>query len=143
MSALSLALNLESTYHHGGNTSLDCVGERPHVELVHSSIINVCGNSLDGFVIGRLGRISLSLLFITDPMLCTSLNTSLLQGFDGFFHGDTGKVWVRRKAFPSTTSIGGSSKRSSLYKISMGSDCVNVDHARLPLVPEPHGHLYL
>jgi hypothetical protein len=143
MSALSLALTLELNYHHGGNTSLDCVGERPHVELVHSSIINVCGDSLDGLVVGRLGRVSLSLLFITNPMFCASLDTSFLQGFDGFLHGDTGKIWVRRKAFPSTTSIGGSSKRSSLYKISMCSDYVNVDHACLPLVPEPHGHLYL
>jgi hypothetical protein len=143
MSALSLALNLEPTYHHGGNTSLDCVGKRPHVELVHSSIINVCGNSLDGLVVGRLGGVPLSLLFITDPMLCTSLDTSLLQGFDSFFHGDTGKIWVGREAFPSTTSIGGSSKRSSLYKISIYSDCVNADHDCLPLVLEPHGHLYL
>jgi hypothetical protein len=114
MSALSLALNLELTYHHGGNTSLDCVGKWPHVELMHGSVVDVRGNSLDGLVVGRLGRVSLSLLFVANPVLCTSLDTSLLQGFDGFLHGDTSKVRVRRETFPSATSIGGSTKGSSL-----------------------------
>jgi hypothetical protein len=77
--------------HEGGCLCLHGVGEWPHVELVHCTIVDVGRESTSRLyvrVVSAVLRIPLDLLFIADPVLGASLHTRILMPIDGLLHCD-------------------------------------------------------
>ncbi|KAI7001199.1 putative beta-glucosidase [Hortaea werneckii] len=95
--------------HDRSNISLDSVGERPQIRLMHCPIVDIAG---DGFLILggetsvlRKGRVPLGLLFVADVVLGRGLDTCILEAHDSLSRGDTSEILVRRETFPVTASI--------------------------------------
>jgi hypothetical protein len=80
--------------HERGDTSLDRVGERPKVQLVERSVVDVGAHGL-----------TVALLFVADVMLCTSLHASVLHTLDGVGHRNACEVRVRGETLPVATSL--------------------------------------
>jgi len=83
--------------HEAGSAGLDGVGERPHVELVHGTVVNVGRDGslvLLGGVVRPVGRVTHGLLLIAHPVLRTSLHTCVLGSLNGLLHSHSAKVWV-------------------------------------------------
>ena len=77
---------------------------------MHGSVIDVGGNCFLNNIcdssIGVVGRVTLSLLLVTDEVLRGGLHASILVATNGLFHGDTGQVRISSKAFPVSACVG-------------------------------------
>lgn len=103
--------------HEAGSPGMNSVGERPKVDLVHGTVIDVGRQSFkfdirDGTV-HLVGGVTLSLLFVSDEVLGGGLDTGILVTIDGQLHGHTGQIGIGSKAFPIPTGVTTSAERSS------------------------------
>ena len=77
--------------HYRRNTAMHRVLERPQVRLVHSAVVDVRRDSLDGGTgdaaengrVGSTGGVPLRLLLVADVVLCAGLEARGLHALDG------------------------------------------------------------
>lgn len=65
------------------NTGLNTFLERPKVQLIQGSIVNIGRNAFDGRSVGVLAWISLSLLLVSDVVFGTCLDPGILSANNG------------------------------------------------------------
>jgi hypothetical protein len=81
---------------------------------MHSAVVDVgrdSSNRLRHGIVAIVG-VALGLLLVANPVLSTSLDTSILGRDDGLLHGYTAEVRVGTESFPVSPCIAGTSERS-------------------------------
>jgi hypothetical protein len=80
---------------HHRNSRLHSSSEGPKVQFVQCAIVHITRYCLDGRVASfRCTGIPLSLLFISNVMLATGLNSRLLHALDGESHDNSSEVRI-------------------------------------------------
>jgi hypothetical protein len=90
--------------HHRSHTRLYSIGEWPKVEFMHGTVIDVGGDSKDGFTFIVGCGIPLRLLLVADVVLTTCLGTYALHTFDRQRVCRASEVRVWRETLPIATT---------------------------------------
>lgn len=81
--------------HHRGDSRLHSSNEGPKVQFVQCAIVHITRHCLDDRVASvRCTGIPPSVLFVSDVMLATGLNSRLLHALDGESHGNSSEIRI-------------------------------------------------
>jgi hypothetical protein len=105
-----------SPLHETGDTGLNGFSEGPRVQFVQGLVINI--GTLD---LRRQRTTTVMLLFITDEMLGTGDDASILNALDGLGSTNTSQERISAKSFPVSTTGGDPSQIHHGRKSNIGT----------------------